>query len=114
MVVPPVHLLELCLQDYSRQQFHFSRPPPDLPFPEQLQINMAAYAASDRKLGPVAEVAGVCVALHAPPLEVETITPEHPPEQDILVDPKVPIVGTSTGWRPRVGGLTVCGRMAMP
>ena len=69
---------------------------------------MAAYEATDRKLGPVAEVAGVCVALHAPPLEVEEITPQHPPEEDILVDAKVPIVGTSTGWRPKAGGLKHC------
>ena len=108
MVVPPDHILELCLQDFARQQFHFSLPHPELPFPDQLELNMAAYEATDRKLGPAADVAGLCVALHSPPLEVEAITPSHPPEQDILVDQKVPIVGTSSGWRPRVGGLKQC------
>ena len=108
VVVPPDHILELCMKDFARQQFHFSTPQPTLPFPEQLAINMAAYEATDRKLGPVAEVPELCVALSAPPLEVVPIIPTHPPEEDILVHDKVPIVGTSTGWRPRVGGLKHC------
>jgi len=108
VVVPPDHIFDLCMHDFARQQFHFSRPQPDLPFPDQLDFNMEAYAATDRKLGPVADVSAVCVALHSPPVEVEEITPDHPPCEDILVDPKVPIVGTSSGWRPRVGGLKQC------
>ena len=108
VVVPPEHILDLCLQDFARQKFHFSKPQPDLSFPEQLDINMAAYMATERQLGPVAEVDRICVALHSPPLEVSTIVPSHPPCEDILVDPKVPIVGTSTGWRPRVGALKHC------
>jgi len=108
VVVPPGHILELGLQDFSRVECHFSLPCPELPFPQQLARNMAAYAKTDHTLGPAADVAGLCVALHAPPLEVEQVIPSHPPEEDILVDPKVPIVGTSTGWRPRVGGLKHC------
>jgi len=108
VVVPPDHILDLSLQDFARQKFHFSKPHPELPFPEQLERNMAAYVATDRQLGPVAAVDAICVALHSPPLEVPIIVPSHPPCEDILVDPKVPIVGTTTGWRPCVGGLKHC------
>ena len=108
MVVPPVHLLELCLQDYSRQKFHFAIPQPDLPFPDQLEANMKAYVATEQQLGPVAEVDKICLALHAPPLEVPIIVPDHPPSEDVLVDDRIELVGTSTGWRPRVGGLKHC------
>ena len=105
VVIPPSRMMSLALKDYAKKDYRFYEPRSDESLLDQLRHNMVSFQASGlRELGRPVDVPFLVDALlhpHPPPLP--TITPAHPPHEDILAAEGVPIVGTSTGWRPLVG-----------
>ena len=108
LVCPPTHIFRLALRDYNRKPFHFCELDPQIPLVDKLLINTEAYhhrPAGSPFLGRPLSWDVAVVALERaltfegpPPLE-----PTHPPEEDVLAAPGVPLVFTSTGWRPKAG-----------
>ena len=109
LVCPPAHIFRQALKDYDRKPFHFTAPEDNVgTLVDQLLVNTQAYLARPKHspyLGHPLSWEEAVLALERATVFVDPppLPPTHPPEHDVIADPAVPLVFTSTGWRPKAG-----------